>query len=406
MLLFRWNLPTDLSIVDLVLILLLLLLRIAGESGLLRFRRQLPAFAGLAVQLCAEAVRWSRRVLSYSPGIDAFRTALVQAFWKRYLQRTPSTISGMGRRSPPSSSTGSLPVVLRHARGRADTLDTGGAIGPLFHAQDRLFVLSDAPFCPAMNLYSSNALDQASIRKFADYPLKLRISSTLVVGPMAPDLARGSRATNQRSNTVRMMMMLQPFKHERLQLVRGAAIPTDAEQSEETLPPAVPLSPYHGTAGSTPSPSSPPPSTEIYDTSKQLLRKNHGRAKTPARGIGLLASLTSRRGDLPGLRVGRDRSPTRRRLSPSKPTSPRAAPSATGLPLSRGWEEGIAGSTVSAVGGGGGVRNDSIDAVRECFGMPYPSVIRRTCSLTRASRGGRDVMCRFCSLPLKQNRIG
>jgi len=33
MLLFRWNLPTDLSIVDLVLILLLLLLLLLREQG-------------------------------------------------------------------------------------------------------------------------------------------------------------------------------------------------------------------------------------------------------------------------------------------------------------------------------------------------------------------------------------
>ncbi len=314
----------------------------AGEIGLLRLRGH-PAFADLVVQLCAEAVRWSRRIFSFSPGIGPFRTALVQTFCNRFFPRTSSTISGMVRRSPPPSWAGPLPMVLRHARGNSDMLDTV-AVGPLVHAENRIVVHSvDAPFCPAMKLYSSNALQQGSVHGYT----VLRISPGLVVGRMSSELAHDSLSTGQPSDTFQMMLL--PFNHEQLQLGEGGTAPT-AAASDFTI--------------------------AIRETTG-----NFGCQKRSARGVGRLVPLTSMRGRSPA-RAGRERSPSRRRLSPSRRTSPQA--SITGLRLSHSREEGTARSNVLAALGGGGASNEGDEAVRECcFGMPClgASFEERTSSL-------------------------
>lgn len=155
----------------------------------------------------------------------------------------------------------------------------------------------------------------------------------------------GSHTTDQRSDA--FPIMLSPLYYGQLQL---GVVATTPAASDSTI--------------------------AIGETSDDLLPCE----KRSAPSVGCLASSTSRRGGLPGLQTGRDRRPARMRLSPPRPTSPRAAPSATRPRLSLAGEEGIVGSTAIGAARGEDVPDDCIDSVRTCFGIPCPSVIRRTFS--------------------------
>ncbi len=216
-----------------------------------------------------------------------------------------------------------------------------GAIGAHLRAENPLGVQPlGVPFCPAMKLYISNVLPQDSIRNYGNYPVTLQISTGTVAGRMSSELARHSLTTDQLPEELRMMPL--PFGHQELQLGGAATAPTVAAFDSINAVGGAPESP--------------------------LPRGSLDPSKRSARGVGRRASSMSRRWASTGLRVvGRERSPLRRWHAPSRPTSPRTAPTAPGPRVSLAGEEGIAG---------GRVRDDGFEAVRERFGTLFPSAIR------------------------------